>query len=227
MVFCFVLSQRPMWCDNIFRNSLQEYSICHQVSALPGIKPKPTTSNLLCWTKPSAVCSLPLLKVTCLLPGVQWKLLQRRLHTSILLFRHHSFLMNCCACALIPPGGAEPICGPAQLMAAGPAVQPPSAAWQDQQASHLSRNTPRHRRDPAPTSSLLSKWLWGYDVNNMYQRSPVFVLMCNTVQNKMEFTFKIKLLYRAVYAQRTLQGKKLWGVSVMKDIIYLCLNKKV
>lgn len=81
MVFCFVLSQRPMWYDNIFRNSLQEYSICHQVSALPAIKPKPTTSNLLCWTKPSAVCSLPLLNVTCLLPGVQWELLQRKLHS--------------------------------------------------------------------------------------------------------------------------------------------------
>lgn len=77
----------------------------------------------------------------------------------------------------------------------------------------------RSRQQPA----LQRVW----DGSNMDQRSPVFMLIFNTVQNKMELTFKIKLLDRVIYAQRAPQGKKLWGVSVMKDIIYLCLNRKV
>lgn len=87
-------------------------------------------------------------------------------------------------------------------------VQPPSPACQEHRVSRLSLNPHRLGWDPAAAAACSARG-WGWDVRDSYQRSPVSMLMCNTVQNKMEFSFKIKLPYRVIYAQRAPQGKKL------------------
>lgn len=162
------------------------------------------------------MCSLPLLKVTCLLPGVQWKLLQRKLH-SLLLFRHHSFLLNCCACALIPK----------EL---NPSVALHSPWQEDGWCSHqvLPNRSTTHTMCPmtamGPRTHPALQGALGLCCQQLLSKKPC--VHANTVQNKIEFVFKIKLLYRVIYTLRTPQGKKLWGVSVMKDIIHLCLNRK-
>lgn len=78
-------------------------------------------------------------------------------------------------------------------------VPPTQGHW----ASHLSVDPLKHQWDQVPTSTVLSGWLWGYEVNCVYRRSPVLILMYNTVQNKMEFTFKIKILCSYICVEYT------------------------
>lgn len=55
----------------------------------------------------------------------------------------------------------------------------------------------------------------------MDQRSSALMLMYNTVPNKIEFTFKIETPCSCICTEVTA------GISIMKDIVHLCMTKKV
>lgn len=141
-----------------------------------------------------------MLKVTCLLPGVQWKLLQRKTYT-LLLFLYHSFVKNYCARVLLFTQKSWAHLWPCTAQSRRTHRAATKLCLTG--SLGMSMNPLKHQWDCVPTSRVLSRWLWGYEVNNMHQISSVLMLTYNTVQNKMEFTFKIKTLCSYVCTEDT------------------------